>query len=85
MHYLCRYRSTRTLDFRPIVAGPICETHRLNNFIDILLQPYSKNVKSYIKDTTYFLAKLPQSTDSYAIWISFDVEKYTNILHKLGL
>ena len=47
------------LNFRPIVAGPICKTHRLNNFIDILQQPYSKHVKSYNKDTTDFLTKLP--------------------------
>ena len=74
------------LNFRPIVAGPICETHRLSNFIDILLQPYSKHVKSYIKDTTDFLSKLPQSTDSNAILVSFDVENlYTNIPHKLGI
>ena len=34
------------LPFRPIVAGPICETYRLSILIDILLQPYSKHVKS---------------------------------------
>ena len=36
------------LTFRPIVAGPICETHRLSNLIDILSQGYSKYVK--VKD-----------------------------------
>ena len=72
--------------FRPIVAGPICETHRLSKYIDIQLQPYSKHVKNYIKDTTDFLSKLPQSTDSNATLVSFDVENlYTNILHKLGI
>ena len=52
--------AAENLNFRPIVAGPICETHRLSNFIDILQQPYSKHVKIYIKDTTDFLSKLPQ-------------------------
>ena len=74
------------LSFRPIVAGPICETHRLSNFIDILLQPFSKRVKSYIKDTTDFLTKLPESTDPNATLVTFDVESlYTNIPHTLGL
>ena len=45
------------LSFRPIIAGPTCETHRLSNFLDILLQPYAKYVKSYIKDTKGFLEK----------------------------
>ena len=74
------------LSFRPIVAGPICETHRLSNFIDILLQPFSKRVKSYIKDTTDFLTKLPELTDPNATLVTFDVESlYTNIPHTLGL
>ena len=43
-------------------------------------------MKSYIKDTTDFLSKLPQSSDSNAILVSFDVENlYTNIPHKLGI
>ena len=33
------------LTFRPIVAGPACETHRLSNLLDILLQPCTKYVK----------------------------------------
>ena len=45
------------LTFRPIVAGPVCETHRLSNLVDILLQPYTKYVKSYIKGTKDFLKK----------------------------
>ena len=67
------------LNFRPIVAGPLCETHRLSNFIDILLQPYLKHVKNYIKETTDFLSKLPQSTDSNAILVSFDIENLYTI------
>ena len=33
------------LKFRPIVAGPVCETHRLSNLIDLLLKPFIKHVK----------------------------------------
>ena len=74
------------LSFRPIVAGPICETHRLSNLIDILLQPFSKHVKSYIKDTTDFLSKLPTTASNETIIATFDVENlYPNIPHDLGL
>lgn len=72
--------------FRPIVAGPVCETHRLSNFIDILLQPYTKYIKSYIKDTKDFLQKLPTRISQESILVSFDVESlYSNIPHDLGL
>ena len=74
------------LSFRPIVAGPTCETHRLSNFLDILLQPYAKYVKSYIKDTKDFLEKIPKQIDKESILVSFDVENlYSNIPHELGL
>lgn len=75
-----------TLTFRPIVAGPTCETHRLSNFLDILLQPYAKHVKSFIKDTKDFLQKLPENIDVESILVSFDVENlYSNIPHELGI
>ena len=70
------------LIFRPIVAGPVCETHRLSNFIDILLQPYTKYIKSYVKDTNSYRQKISQDS----ILVSFDVESlYSNIPHDLGL
>ena len=76
------------LSFRPVFAGPTCETHRLSNFLDILLQPYAKYVKSYIKDTKDFLEKKkkPKEIDEESILVSFDVENlYSNIPHELGL
>ena len=54
---ICGIEPPGNLSFRPIVAGPACETYRLSNFLDILLQPYAKYVKSYIKDTKDFLDK----------------------------
>ncbi|MCG8094140.1 MAG: hypothetical protein JAZ17_11035 [Candidatus Thiodiazotropha endolucinida] len=74
------------LKFRPIVAGPVCETHRLSNLIDILLKPFIKNVKSYIRDDIDFLSHLPRKIDKNAMLVSFDVTNlYTNISHSLGL
>ena len=74
------------LTFRPIVKGPACETHRLSNLLDILPQPYTKFIKSYIKDTKDFLQKLPENIIESSILVSFDVVNlYSNIPHDLGL
>ena len=73
-------KASECLSFTHIVAGPTCETHRLSNLIDILLQPYTKHIKSYIKDTTD-----PTSTNPDTLLVSFDVVYlYTNIPHDLG-
>lgn len=74
------------LKFRPIVAGPACPTHRLSNFIDILLRPYIKHVKSYVRDDIDFLNHLPKETDDDTVLCTFDVTSlYTNISHDLGI
>ena len=62
------------LKLRPIVAGPSCHTHRLNNFIHILLRPYTEHVTSYLRDTTDFLNNLPDTIPKDTILISFDIE-----------
>ena len=54
--------------------------------IDILLQPYTKYIKSYIKDTKDFLQKLPHEISNDSILASFDVESlYSNFPHDLDL
>ena len=74
------------LQFRPIVAGPVCETHRLSNLIDILLKPFIKQVKSFIRDDKDFLSYTPNIVPEKATLVSFDVTSlYTNISHDLGL
>ena len=74
------------LQFRPIVAGPVCETHRLSNLIDILLKPFIKQVKSFIRDYIDFLSYTPNIVPEKATLVSFDVTSlYTNISHDLGL
>ena len=44
-HYV-QVENVTNLKFRPIVAGPACQTHRLSNLIDILLRPLTKHVKA---------------------------------------
>ena len=74
------------MNFRPIVAGPENETHRVNNFIDILLKPMVKHVKSFIRDSTDFLNHLPKTVSPDSYLVSFDIENlYSNITHELGL
>ena len=71
------------LKFRPIVAGPASPTHRLSNFVDIILKPLCKHVPSYIRDDFDFLDS-PLTEDT--ILVSFDViSLYTSIPHELGL
>ena len=59
------------LQFRPIVAGPVYETHRLSNLIDILLKPFLKHVKSFIGDDKDFLSHIPNSVPEKAILVSY--------------
>ena len=84
--YYSEINKPSDLKLRPIVAGPNCETHRLSNFLDILLKPLVHKVKSYIKDTTDFLNNLPENTEYDTKLVSFDVTNlYSNIDHQLGL
>ncbi|MEW8548114.1 MAG: hypothetical protein AB2693_31815, partial [Candidatus Thiodiazotropha sp.] len=72
--------------FRPIVAGPSCETHRLSNLVDILLKPYVSHIDSYIRDSLDFLNYLPETVEDGTLLVSFDiVNLYSNISHSLGL
>ncbi|XP_062586434.1 uncharacterized protein LOC134248002 [Saccostrea cucullata] len=74
------------LKLRPIVAGPACPTHRLSNFIDILLKDLCVKVPSYIRDSMDFLNKIPENVEPDTLLVTFDVKSlYTNIPHDLGL
>ena len=67
------------LTFRPIVAGPACETHRLSNLIDILLKPFIEKVKSYVRDDIDFLKYIPENIPQNTLLVSFDVTLYLEI------
>ena len=47
----------KDLKRRPIVAGHICLTKRLSNFVDIFVKPLLSKIKSYGKDDFDFLKK----------------------------
>ena len=74
------------LTFRPIVAGPACPTHRLSQFLDIILKPLLSHIRSYIKDTMDFLSKFRRTTTTNAILCTLDVVSlYPSIPHDLGI
>jgi hypothetical protein len=72
---------------RPIMSANGHPTEKLSEFIDMHLNPYLKDITSYVKDTSHFISickdiKLaPQDR-----LITFDVSSlYTNIPHKEGI
>ena len=74
------------LKMRPIIAGPICHTHRLSNFIDLILQPLTYKVKSLVRYDLDFLTHLPNELLYESVFITYDVNSlYTNIPHKDGI
>ena len=50
--YVCMYKGTKV---RPTVGGPKCPTRKLSELIITLLKPLLKHVKSYTRDSIYFL------------------------------
>ena len=70
---------------RPIVASRSCVTSGLSDFLDILLKPYLKHVKSYVRDSVDFLNQLPKEKNEKEVLITLDVtDMYTNIDHNLA-
>ena len=57
---------------RPICAEANSITIRLSNFVDILLKPFVRHVKSHIRDDIDFLNKLKTDTDEKKILATFD-------------
>ena len=79
-------REPRNLKLRPLVGRTNCPTRRLSYFLDTLLKPYLKHVKSYIRDCVDFLNKCPREVDPDTEIVTFDVTSlYTSISHEYGL
>ena len=70
----------KDLKLRPIVGGPKCPTRRLSNFLDLILKPLTKHVKSNTKDNTEFLKTCKQNVTDDSVLVTFYVcGLYTNI------
>ena len=74
---------TEDLKLCPIVAGPVCETHRLGNLVDILLKPLIEKVKSSVRDDIEFLDYMPKTVPSNTLLVSFDVVNHYIITFSL--
>ena len=73
---------------RPVISNCGFYTENISAFLDFHLQPLTREVKSYIKDTNDFLKKLRSLTDlpSDIILCSVDVVGlYPNIPHDEGV
>ena len=65
---------------RPIVVGPNCFTSRLSNFLDILMKPFLKKIKSFVRDDIDFVEKLPRNTDYKKVLLTLDVTNMYTII-----
>ena len=75
-------------DFKlgPIVGGPKCPMRKLSQLIDILLKPFLKRIKRFIRDSLDFLNKCPRDVDENTEIVTFDIiSLYTSIPHEFGL
>ena len=74
------------LKLRPTVGEPKYTTRRLSNFLDQILKPLTKHIKSNIKDNIKFLKSCKQNVTDDTVLVSFDVcSLSTSISHKFGL
>ena len=72
------------LKLRPTVGGQKCSIRRLSNFLDLILKPLTKHVKSNIKDNIEFLKTCERNVTNGTVLITFDVcSLYTNIPHEI--
>uniref|UniRef100_A0A1B6KRB6 Reverse transcriptase domain-containing protein n=1 Tax=Graphocephala atropunctata TaxID=36148 RepID=A0A1B6KRB6_9HEMI len=82
------HKSTRPPPGRPIVSGYGSPTERLSSYVDEILQPIVKNLKSHIKNTDHFIERLKevqQPLPDDVILVTIDAQSlYTNIPHNLG-
>ena len=73
---------------RPVISSVSCHTSAISTLVDYHLQPYVKQLKSYVKDTTDFINKIEHlpPTVKESFLVSMDVRSlYTNIPHKEGI
>lgn len=75
--------TTERLDLKllPILASPAWPTHRLSNFVDVLLKKICEKVPSYIRDSMEFLNRIPEITDPNTLLVY--IYKYSIVDYKL--
>ena len=82
------HKRLRKVPGRPVISNTGYHTEKISAFLDYHLQPLSKNIKSYVKDTNDFLKKIRDLPDlpEDVILCTIDVTGlYPNIPHEDGL
>jgi hypothetical protein len=67
---------------RPVISGNGCSTEKISSFVDYFLNPTTKLIKSYVKDTAHFLQLMKQQgkIPEGALLVTLDVVAlYPNI------
>ena len=73
------------LKLRPIVVCPKCPTRKLSQLIDIILKPFLKHIKSFIRNSLDFLIKCPRVVDEDTEIVTFDASSlYRSIPHEFS-
>ena len=73
---------------RPMVSSIDCHTTKISKYIDNKLQPYVKELKSYVKDSIDFIWKINsmEKNPDNSTLVTMDVRSlYTNIPNKEGV
>ena len=73
---------------RLVVSFVDCHTKKLSKYIDHVLQPYVKELRSYVKDSTDFIRKINnlERIPKNSILVTLDVRSlYTNIPNNEGI
>ena len=74
------------LKLRLIEGGPKCPTRKLSQLTDILLKPFLKRIKSFIRDSFDFLNKCPRDVNENTEIVTFGViSLFARIPHEFGL
>ena len=80
------HQTASELTTRTTVAGPSSPTHRLSDFIDLILKLLYILVSSYISDELHYLNQIPKQINEDTLLVFFDVVcLYINTPYDLGL
>ena len=76
----------KDVKLRPTVGEPKHPTRRLSNFLDQILKPLTKHIKSNIKGNIKFLKSCKQNVTDDTVLVTFDVFSLsTTISHRFRL
>jgi len=73
---------------RPIISANNCPTEKISQFVDYFLNPLVPKIKSFVKDTTDFVAKIDSlgKVPTNTLLVTLDVSSlYTNIPNQEGI